>query len=777
MYIPSQKNERRVKERMPQNNAPKRNKEDMLIVKMFAKEWMDKFNDLEKAILKLELYTADMELPDSVFDKIHQIKCGASFIGLSTITELCYEIEIILTALEKNELIVKTSLIDSLLSILDFFKDYFNHLNEVVRADYFTTTTDKHVFEWQDQEVEIQLRQDLKLAFENCQVSVDDSAEIDRPEQLAGAENLDILQSEAFKGELTAEIKEQFQIENLEHIERIENELLIRLDSNSADREAVDEIFRAVHSIKGGTGIFLAILTPHEELHEALKRFSEIIHSYESLLALIREHGYQFENKLVDLSFFVMDYVKSFIHSLEAERFDDREDQKMLDQIKQQLVELQTVEKSEAKTPSTDLPQVAKTKTVKSQQNNPAQSSVTQNNIIQSIRVNQDKVDKMMNMISELLIAKNSFMHISSKLSRDYNLPQISKEVKEVGAYVNRISDELQNTIMSIRMVEVKTIFQKMPRVIRDIAQSSEKKMELILQGEHTEIDKTIIEQISDPLVHMIRNSADHGIEPGAERLAKGKPEKGRIILRAYNKNKLVYIEIEDDGKGIDPESIKNKAIEKNLISAVEAEKMSRNQLLNLIFQPGFSMAKEITEVSGRGVGMDIVKSNIVKINGKILIDSEVNKGTKMTIQLPLSLAVSRGLIVEVNQETYIFPLDNIVETVKIKTTNIHNFNGKCLTYLRGEVIGIEWLSKIFATGAKDEEIAEKEELNAVILTNGHENYAIVVDKLKNEQEFVVKTLEGHLATIPGITGSTLLGNGQVVLIVNPIDLVQFMEN
>jgi len=179
-------------------------------------------------------------------------------------------------------------------------------------------------------------------------------------------------------------------------------------------------------------------------------------------------------------------------------------------------------------------------------------------------------------------------------------------------------------------------------------------------------------------------------------------------------------------------------------------------------------MAKKITEVSGRGVGMDIVKSNISKINGNIKIESEVDKGTKMIIQLPLTLAVSRGLIVEVGSETYIIPLDNIGETVKINTNNIHKFNGKFFTYLRGEAIGIEWLCEIFLTGARD---TEKDELNALILSNGIENYAIIVDKLKNEQEFVVKTLDGHLATIPGISGSTLLGNGKVVLIVNPVDL------
>jgi two-component system chemotaxis sensor kinase CheA len=338
---------------------------------------------------------------------------------------------------------------------------------------------------------------------------------------------------------------------------------------------------------------------------------------------------------------------------------------------------------------------------------------------------------------------------------------------------VSRISDELHNAIMSIRMVEIKTIFQKMPRVIRDIAQSTGKKMELFVEGENTEIDKSIIEHISDPLVHIIRNSADHGIEILEERLQKGKPETGRIVLRAYNKNNYVFIEIEDDGKGIDTESIKKKALEKGILSENEIEKMDDSQLINLIFLPGFSMAKQVTEVSGRGVGMDIVKSNISKIKGNITIESQVDKGTKMMIRLPLSLAISHGLVVEVSGETYIIPLENIVETVKIHKHNIYKYNEKYFTCLRGAVLGIEWLCKIILSGERD---MKEEELNAVILSNGVENYAIVVDRLKNEQQFVVKTLEGHLSAIPGIAGSTLLGNGQVVLIINPNDLLQLTE-
>jgi two-component system chemotaxis sensor kinase CheA len=286
-------------------------------------------------------------------------------------------------------------------------------------------------------------------------------------------------------------------------------------------------------------------------------------------------------------------------------------------------------------------------------------------------------------------------------------------------------------------------------------------------------MDKTIIEQISDPLVHLIRNAADHGIETPEERRRKGKSESGRICLRAYHKNKHVYIEIEDDGKGIDAQVLKKKAVEKGFIAAKDAEKMSDEQLINLIFLPGFSTAGQITEVSGRGVGMDIVKSNIEKINGHIRIESEVGKGTKMVIQLPLTLAVSRGLTVNVANETYIIPIDYISETVKIKTSDIHEFNEKYFVHFRGNVIGIEWLSKLLLLGERN---MNHEELNTVIIANGAEKFGIIVDKLKSEQEFVMKTLNGHLAGIPGISGSTLLGDGKVVLILNPIEMIQLAK-
>lgn len=736
--------------------------DDVDVAKMFIDEWMECLEGLEKEILKLEIHSEDIELLNNIFRRVHSIKGGSSFVGLSSITRLSHEVEFTLDAIRKRKVNVNTELIDSLLLSVDFLNGYITQLFNKLKEQDFTNEKGAIYLDFDNEQNEEPVLDSLKQAREKCE---EKELEDSNPgEALQEEIELDVLQTEEFKRGLAEGMKEQFLLECTEHIEQIENHLLIELDRNGDDREAINEIFRAVHSVKGGTGIYLAALSPQSPAHSGLKKFSEIVHTFESLLALIRDRGCKFEKNLIDLSYMVMDYSKLFINSVASEEFNELLDTGVLDKIREHVTLVQSLSGNIVQKPAATLQQEAgKTDEVKSK-----------SSVIQSIRVNQEKLDKMMNMISELLIAKNAFMHISAKLNVDYDLPEMSKEVKQVGAYVNRISDELQNAIMSIRMVEIKTIFQKMPRVVRDIAQSTGKKMELIMEGEGTEIDKTIIEQISDPLVHLIRNAADHGIESPEDRLQKGKPETGKLILRAYNKNKHVYIEIEDDGKGIDSEKVKEKAIEKCFITSTDAERMSRSQLVNLIFLPGFSTAKQITEVSGRGVGMDIVKSNIAKIGGNITIESEVDKGTKMIIQLPLTLAVSRGLIVEVSGDSYIFPLEYISETVKIQKSNIHEFNGKYFTYLRGDVIGAEWLCRIFLTSEKDD---AKDELNAVIISSGAEKYAIIVDKLKSEQEFVVKTLEGQLASIPGISGSTLLGNGKVVLIVNPIDILQLVRN
>lgn len=720
--------------------------EDVDLIKAFISSWLMGLEELEKNILKLEIQTDDMELIHSIQHRIHHVHAGASFFGLSGITRVSYGLEQIMDSLRERKLTADADLIDGLLSSLDFIKDNMAKLSQKLTKRNFTEENGHRVLNLKREQNEDTVLEGIRALLQKPQESAATQAQDE--------EEFGVLESDEFKRGLSESLKEQFILESTEHIETIENDILIRLDNNGDEWEAINEGFRLVHTIKGGAGIYLSTLSPEQPAYGAVKRFSEIVHTFESLFSIIRDKRCSFERNLVDLSLSVMDSLKLYIHAVAAEEFEQLPQEQITDRINESIQHYQTL------TGSFTLPTSHPGK----------EEEKTKGSLTQSIRVNQEKIDTMMNMISELIIAKNTFMHISSKLNTEYNLPEMSKEVKEVGAYVNRISDELQNAIMSIRMVEVKTVFQRMPRVIRDIAQSTGKKIELVIEGETTEIDKTIIEQISDPLIHLIRNAADHGIESPQDRLSKGKDEKGRIVLRAYNKNKYVYIEIEDDGKGIDAEKIKEKAINKGFITESEAEKMTPNQWVNLIFLPGFSTAERITEVSGRGVGMDIVRSNILKIKGNVTIESEAGKGTKIIVQLPLTLAVSRGLIVEASSENYIIPLEYIAQTVKIQRDNIHTFNGKCFTHLRGEIIGVEWLSTIFQLDERDQ---ERNEFNAVIIANGAEKHAMIVDKLKNEQEFVVRTLDGQLAGIPGISGSTLLGNGKVVLIVNPPDLLK----
>lgn len=612
--------------------------DDIDLAKMFAEEWRNGLDYIEKEILKLEVQPDDNATISSIAEKIHTIKRGLSYVGLAPMIAVSFEIEQCILLVSDGLLPITTEAIDDLLLCVDCLKqcvarilDAINHPNPSVDIT----------------------EQFVEIPFDGLGSNI---------------------------------------------VAKLQQQREKRIPENSEESQSSIDL-------ESGQNC--------DRLNETAMNVGE------EIIAEVPDH------------------------------------------LAQLATESEEVAKRQSSNKGTPLPEKSALRENK-----------LENGVHQSIRVSQEKIDKMMNMISELLIAKNSFLHISSKLDTEYDMPQLSKEVKQVGAYVNRISDELQNTVMSIRMVEVKTVFQKMPRVIRDIAQSTGKKMRLEMEGENTEIDKTIIEKISDPLIHLIRNAADHGVEDAQVRLSKGKPEEGRILLRAYNRDKYVYIEIEDDGKGIDSDTIKKKAIEKGFITEADAEKMSQKQLVNLIFIPGFSTAKKVTEISGRGVGMDIVKSNIVKVNGKVTVESEVDKGTKMIIQLPLTLAVSRGLIVEAANNSFIIPLDYISETVKIAQKSIHQYHDKYFTSLRGDVIGLDWLSRIFLL---EEAEANDEDLNAVILSDGGEKFAVVVGKLKNEQEFVVKAMEGQLASIPGISGSTLLGDGKVILIINPTDILKMV--
>jgi two-component system chemotaxis sensor kinase CheA len=393
-----------------------------------------------------------------------------------------------------------------------------------------------------------------------------------------------------------------------------------------------------------------------------------------------------------------------------------------------------------------------------------------------TIRVSQAKLDTFMNTVAELIISKTMISHIVERLEGEplgATADDLVKELRKASIYLDQVSKEIQASVLGIRMVPVKTIFTKFPRMLRDLAKGSGKKIELQMVGEDTEIDKSLIEELSDPLIHLIRNSADHGIELPEVRARAGKPETGTVVLRARHEGDSVLVEIEDDGKGIDPKVIRVKAVEKGIITAERAEQMSDEEAINLVFLPGFSTAQTVTDISGRGVGMDVVKSNVRKLNGSVSVSSAVGQGSIFTIKLPLTLAIIDALLMRVGGQVFALPGTSVEETLLVPRETLAHLTRRKAINLRGEVLGVTRLRELLHfKDATDLQAQEDDELPVVVVATGGRRMGIIVDAFLRRQEMVIKPLAPYLASLPGISGASILGDGGVVLILDPAELM-----
>lgn len=402
--------------------------------------------------------------------------------------------------------------------------------------------------------------------------------------------------------------------------------------------------------------------------------------------------------------------------------------------------------------------------------NGGAQTAGGKPKVSSTIRVDHEKLDHLMNLIGELIINRNRFALLARQLEdkgETVDLSEMAQHMTETTYAMARISDDLQDTIMKVRMVPVQTVFSRFPRLVRDLSRKSGKQVQLVTEGEETELDKSVVEVIGDPLVHLIRNSVDHGIEPEDARREAGKPALGTVSLRAYHRGNSVAIEVEDDGKGIDPNKMRQVAVRKGIISEEEAKALDDREAMELIFAPGFSSAETITDISGRGVGMDVVRTNIKNLKGTVSIQSTVGKGTKFILTLPLTLAIIDALMVQVAGETYAIPLDAVSETTKLEARRLTDVNNRKAVTLRGEVLGIVNLREMLDLPAgKKEQI-----LSVVVLQDNDRRLGVVVDKLLERQEIVIKPLSEFLGDLRGISGATIMGDGSVVLILDPHEL------
>ena len=536
-----------------------------------------------------------------------------------------------------------------------------------------------------------------------------------------------------------------FFTETDEHMNNIEL-MLLRLEKNTSDKEAINEAFRGMHSIKGLSG-FLNLVG-----------INKLTHSMESLLDILRT-GVIAESSTIELLFKGLDIVRSLVRAL-------------VEQSKGKVVEIDTekfkntfvlideeIKKiSGAETLSQPVKNfIKKFENVKIPELEKVDDIQQSDKLLDSIKVKIERIDTLVNMVGELVTTHNQVEQEIHQTSSNGRL------MKNVGQ-MSRIVGELQGLALSMRMVQINSIFQKLIRLSRDYCKKSGKKIDVIVSGENTEIDRNVIEDLQDPLIHIVRNSIDHGIESIEERIDSGKPEIGCVKISAFHQSGMVIVEITDDGRGMDRDKIIKKAIEKNLLK--ESDNPMDSYVYNLVFMPGFSTAEKVTDISGRGVGMDVVKTNIERIRGKIEIETQKGKGSTIRIKIPLTLAIIDGMVIRIGKHKFLIPTISIIESLRPGTGQITNVPGKGnVALVRGNLLPLVNLDKILGVKFDFKDFSES---LIIILQSSDRIFGIQVDELIGQQQVVIKNLGKVLSKLQGISGGAIMGDGKVGLILDP---------
>ncbi len=392
--------------------------------------------------------------------------------------------------------------------------------------------------------------------------------------------------------------------------------------------------------------------------------------------------------------------------------------------------------------------------------------------IAQTVRVDIERLEKMMNLVGELVIEQTRIAQVGNTLYNRYQSDDAIDDLMGISNHVSRVISELQEDVMKARMLPVQQLFNRFPRMVRDLAQSLDKDVELVLEGGETEMDRTIIEDINDPLIHIIRNALDHGLETKEDRIKAGKSPKGILRVTAFHQENHVILTIEDDGAGIDAQKIKESAVRKQIITQQEADGLSYHEAINLIFHTGFSTAKYVSDVSGRGVGMDIVRNHIDKLNGIIDVETKVGKGTKFIIKLPLTLAILTGLLVKINGDTFALPMSNVLEIVRKPENEIESVKGQAVSVIRDKVHPLVWLHDYYNIPR----CKRGKNVFIVVLGVAEKRIGLVVDELVGNQEIVVKPLGSYIGKVEGFSGATILGDGSVACIIDVVGVAKMVS-
>lgn len=698
-------------------------------LEIFIDETSEHLQNLSDCIMELEKDPENMDTINEIFRAAHSLKGMAGTMGFKRMQRLTHDMENVFQEVRSEKVKVTSSMIDLLFKCLDAIEGYLDN----VKASSDEGT--------EDNELIIKELNDF-IAAEDGAAAAPAPAQAEPKKEEAPAQTAGGDDKKYFEFGLSESEKDKIKQaeEGGAHIYGmtiyIQKECLLKaaraflvfkaveefgeiLVYNPSSQDIEDEKFDCDFSI------FIASDEPYEKIAEAAKSVSEIDKvvgeevKYETLAAKQE---------------------KAEADAAAAEKSQDAP--------------------AEA-APAQEQPQAQAVKpAAKTQSSGNKKQTVAKPVTNRTVRVDIEKLDALMNQVSELIIAKNSLVSISSTDSGDFQNQSFHEQIE----YLERITTNLHESVMKVRMVPIESVVAKFPRMIRDLSRKLDKKMELYMTGEDTELDRTVVDQIGDPLQHLLRNSADHGLEDNATRIAKGKPEVGSIFLNAFQEGNNVIIQVGDDGNGIDVEAVRNKAIERGVITEEQAETMSQKEIINLLFLPSFSMAKKITDISGRGVGLDVVKSNIEALGGDVEVKTELGVGTTFTVRLPLTLAIIQALMVEIRDEKYAIALGSISNIEDIPVKDIKYVEAQEVIHLRGKVIPLIRMDQVLDIEPKEE---EPESLTVVIVQKGENLAGHVVDNLIGQQEIVIKSLGKYINNNKIISGATILGDGEVALILD----------
>lgn len=683
-------------------------------MEIFIDESKEHLQSMNQVLLELENNMSDVQHVNEIFRVAHTIKGMSGTMGFTKVADLTHEMENVLHLVRTKEIDVNSYIIDILFECFDSLEGQITHIEE-------------HSVESDEENIQL-----VNKLAEIVKTKSNTPGEVSQPKQ----ENKEV-EVEVKVEETTTNEKTDF------HIDVIQT-------SVSVLKKAIESGFSVfkIRVVLSETCMLKAARS--FIIFNALENEGEVLLSYPS--------AEDIEDEKFDTYFEVLYVTKGTEYDVK-EMFDS------LSEIEQVMIELvedfpEEVMKETTETEvikDTDDGEKLEAVATMQQAKQSAKSKTSK-----TVRVDIDRLDNLMNLVSELIIVKTSM--------EEHDSDKGKSSMADAVEYLERITTSLHDAVMKVRMVPVERVFNRFPRMVRDLAKDLNKKIKLNMSGQETEVDRTVVDEIADPLIHLIRNSIDHGIESPAEREKRGKNDFGTVNLKAYPEGNNVVIEVNDDGNGIDPKQIADKVISRGLMTEKEVENLTEKEVLNLLFLPGFSTAEVVTDLSGRGVGLDVVKSKIASLGGSVDILSTLGEGSKFVIRLPLTLAIIQALMVYLDDEKYALPLNNISEITTIKADSISLLQNQEVVLYRNKTLPIIRMKEVLELRSPEER-EHREELTVVIVRKGTEEAGLVVDSLIGQQEIVIKSLGAYLKGIPAIAGATILGNGGVALIVDPNQL------